>query len=69
MPRMSGNPGVPAHGKDIAKEDPTMRTNPEGNLMRHLYVVLAIAVAAVTAIIALGNVIGDCIVSSVMSRP
>jgi len=47
-----------------------MRKNPEGNLMGHLlYVVLAIAVAAVTAIIALGNFIGDCIAGSKMSRP
>jgi hypothetical protein len=47
-----------------------MRKNPEGNLMGHLlYVVLAIAVATVTAIIALGNFICDCIAGSRMQRP
>jgi hypothetical protein len=45
-----------------------MRENPEDHLPGYLlYVVLAIAVSAVIAIIALGNFIGNCMVGSGVS--
>ena len=45
-----------------------MRENPENHPPGHLsYVVLAIAVGAVIAIIALGNFIGNCMAGSRVS--